>query len=351
MVNKSGFAISGENFVWTERGLLKVTELSPDDNIMGIDRVGKISWSSLTIVKTERSEILRITTDSNESLLAPKCEIFTVEGIRQASNVSIGDLVETANVPLEILETLDGKAMQSIRFDDHEIELDEKLSYVVGAQIKSKRKQERIIFDQIDTEKAYLLASLCSELRKTPGIGGRIFYVRGGKRIRFDSSIIAELCEEMWKTNNVAVEIRKSPASVMHAFVVGMLDMILQKNKAESPPTFFSTSAYNSELRRFMLNVMRLYGVIPARIRCISKRNGLTYFKCSINTSDLSKLGLKFIRAIKVPRTMRETKAISYSTARNISRFRDKIYYLSTPKPHWSPVIDLTPLHRHAFKR
>jgi len=137
LVSKSGFAISGDNFVWTERGLLKVTELSPDDNIMGINRVGKTSWSSITLVKTKKGKILRITTDSNESLLAPECEIFTVEGIRQASNVSIGDLVETANIPLEILETLDKKALQSIRFDDHKIELDEKYDRAVELVIQT----------------------------------------------------------------------------------------------------------------------------------------------------------------------------------------------------------------------
>jgi hypothetical protein len=350
MVDKSGFLVGGENFVWAERGLLKVNELHPNDNILGISREGKVSRSSLNIVKTRQGKIIRITTDSNESLLASDCEIFTVEGIRQASGVSIGDLVETANIPLEILETLDRKALQSIQFDEHEIKLDEKLGYVIGSQIRSKRFGHKVVFDKIDTEKAYFLATLCNDIRKTSGIGGKIFYVKGGKRIRVDSWILAQLCGAIWKTNKVSTEIRGSPAAVMRAFVAGILDMILQTNKAETPPTFFSTSAYESELRRFILNVLRLYGVIPVRVHCVPQQDGSTFLKCSINTSDLSKLGLRFIRAINIPPIPQEAKAISYSTVRNISRFRDTVFYLSAPEPHWSPIVDLTPLHRHTFK-
>jgi hypothetical protein len=348
---KSGFLVGGENFVRAERGLLRVAELSPDDNIVGISREGITSWSSVTIADfKENGNIMRITTDSSECLLAPNCEIFTVEGIKRVSGLSLGDLVETANIPFEILEMLEKKALRSIQFDDHEITLDEKLGYVLGAQIRSEGYRDRVVFDQIDTEKAYLLASLCDDIRKTSGIGGKIFYVRGGKRIRFDSWILAQLCEAIWKTNKIAIELRESPPRVMHAFVAGILDMILQRNKIETPPTFFSTKGYDGELRRFILNVLRLYGVIPARMHCVPQKDGAISFKCSINTSDLSKLGLRFIRAIKIPPTLQEAKAISYSAVRNISRFRDTAFCLSAPEPHWSPIVDLAPLHRHALE-
>lgn len=348
---KSGFLVSGENFVWAERGLLRVVELCPDDNIVGISPEGKTSWSSITIAGfKEKDGIMRITTDGNECLLAPNCEVFTVEGIEKASSLEVGDLVETANIPFEILEMLEKKALRSIQFDDHEITLDGKLGYVLGAQIRSERYRDRVVFNQIDSEKAYLLASLCNDIRKTSGIAGKIFYVQGGKRIRFDSWILAQLCKAMWKTNKVAIEIRESPPIVMHAFVAGILDMVLKSNKRETPPTFFSTTGYHGELRRFILNVLRLYGVIPVRMHCVPQQDGSIFFKCSINTSDLSKLGLRFIRAMEIPPTLQEAKAISYSAVRNISRFRDTTVYLTAPEPHWSPIVDLTPLHRHAFE-
>jgi hypothetical protein len=351
MDEKSGFLVSGENFVWAERGLLRVAELCLDDNIVGISREGKTSWSSITIPGfKEKDEIIRITTDSNECLLAPDCEVFTVEGIKKVSSLSVGDLVETANIPFEISETLDRNALQRVQCGDREIAIDEKLGYVLGTQIRSKRDPDKVVFDQIDTEKYYLLASLCDQIRKTLGVGGRISYVLPRRRIRFDSWILAQLCEAMWKTNKVAIELRESPPRVMHAFVAGILDMILQRNKTETPPTFFSTTGYHGELRRFILNVLRLHGVIPVRMRCVPQQDGSISFKCAINTSDLSKLGLRFIRTMEIPSTLQEAKAISYSTVRNISRFRDTTVYLSAPEPHWSPIVDLTPLHRHAFK-
>ncbi len=351
LTKKSGFLLSEKNFVWAERGLLRAAELCPNDDIVGFNGEGKTSWSSITIAGSQKKgEILRITTDSNECLLAPDCEVFTVGAIRKVSSLEVGDFIETANIPFEILEMLEKKALRSIQFDDHEITLDDKLGYVLGAQIRSERYRDRVVFDQIDTEKAYLLASLCNDIRKTSGIRGKIFYVQGGKRIRFDSWILAQLCDAMWKTNDVAIEIRESPPRVMHAFVAGILDMILQRNKAETPPTFFSTTGYHGELRRFILNVLRLYGVIPVRMRCVPQQDGSLSFRCSINTSDLSKLGLRFIRTMEILPTLQEAKAISYSTVRNISRFIDTTVHLSAPESHWSPIVDLTPLHRHAFE-
>lgn len=338
--------------MWAERGLIRVAELCPDDNIVGISREGKTSWSSIAIPGfKEKDRIIRITTDSNECLLAPDCEVFTVEGIKKVSSLSVGDLVETANIPFEILERLDMNPLQLVQCGDREIAIDEKLGYVLGTQIRSKRDPDKVVFDHLvlDTEKYYLLASLCNDIRKTSGIGGKISYVYARKRIRFDSWILVQLCEAIWKTKKVAIELRKSPPKVMHAFVAGILDMILQRNKIETPPTFFSTTGYHSDLRRFILNVLRLYGVIPIRTHCVPQQDGSISFKCSINTSDLSKLGLKFI-TMKIPPTLQEAKAISYSTVRNISRFRDTTVYLSAPEPHWSPIVDLAPLHRHAFE-
>jgi len=349
---KSGFLVSGENFVWAERGLLRVAELSSDSNIVGINHEGKTSWSSITIAGfKEKDGIMRITTDSNECLLAPDCEVFTaLEGIKKVSSLSVGDLLETANIPLEISETLDRNALQRVQCGDREIVIDEKLGYVLGTQIRS-RDPDKVVFDHLvlDAEEYYLLASLCNDIRKTSGIGGKISYVYARKRIRFDSWILVQLREAIWRTKKVAIELRESPPKVMHAFVAGILDMILQRNKTETPPTFFSTTGYHGELRRFILNVFRLYGVIPVRTRSVPQQDGSISFKCSINTSDLSKLGLRFI-TMKIPPTLQEAKAISYSTVRNISRFRDTTVYLSAPEPHWSPIVDLTPLHRHAFE-
>jgi hypothetical protein len=353
LAEKSGFIVSGQDFLWTERGLIRVAELCPDDSIVGIDREGKTSWSSIVILDLEKkSTIIRITTDSNECLLAPDCEVFTVEGIKKVADLSVGDVVETANIPIEILQKLDSNTLQVFEFADHEIAIDERLGYILGTQIRSKRYPDKVVFDHLllDGEKYYMLASICNDIRKTSGIGGKISYVYARRRIRFDSRLLAQLCEAIWKTKGIAIELRKSPPKVMHAFVVGILDTILQRNKIETPPTFFSTIEYQGELRRFILNVLRLYRVIPFRMHCVPQGDGSISFRCSINTSDLSKLGLKFI-TMEIPPTPPEGRSISFSVVRNMSRLRGTTIYLSVPEPHWSPIVDLTPLHRHAFEK
>jgi hypothetical protein len=348
MNDESGFLVGSESFVWTEKGLLKICEVSGDDKVLGIGSDGKHCWASLNLEKAKRGKVIRLTTDSSETLLSPNCEIYAIEGIRKVSAMTKGVIVETANIPSAVIEELAKRTPCSIQINECSIEINERLGYLMGAQIRAKRYYNKIVFDQIEIDKAYIVASICNDVRKFLG-GGKIYYVAGGKRVRFDSPILAEICGEVWKTNKILTEIRESPPVVMQSFVAGILDMILQKNSAESPPTFFSTSEADSELRRFMLNVFRLYGVIPARMNIALQQDGSISFRCSINTLDLAKLGLNFIKRIRIPLILQETKSISYSFVKDVSSFQGKIFYMSTQEPHWSPIVDLVPLHRHTL--
>ena len=346
MDGESGFLVGSESFVWTEKGLLKICEVSEKDKVLGIGPDGKHSWASLNFKKVKRGQVARLTTDSSETLLSPHSEIYSIEGIKKVSTVIKGLIVETANIPSDVLDKLAKKTLCSIQIGDYNIEINEKLGYLMGAQIRAKRYSDKVVFDQIEIDKAHIVASLCNDVKKSLG-GGKIYYVAGGKRVRFDSPLLARICGEMWRMKKIFTEIRESSSVVMHSFVAGILDMILQKNSAESPPTFFSTSEADSELRRFMLNVFRLSGVIPAKTRSVFQQDGSISFRCSINTLDLAKLGLNFIRGIRIPLIIQETKSISYSFLKDVSSFHGKIFQMSTQEPHWSPIVDLIPLHRH----
>jgi hypothetical protein len=348
MNGQSGFLVGSESFVWTERGLLKICELSTEDKILGIGPEGKHSWAFMNVKKTKQGQIARLTTDSNETLLSANCEIYTIEGIRKVSGIKSGAIIETANIPGAVVDKLAMNPVRSIQVCGCSVEINEKLGYLMGAQIRAKRYADRIVFDQIDINKAPLLASLCNDVRKSLG-GGKIYYVAGGKRVRFDSWLLAGICDEMWRTRKILIEIRESPPVVMHSFVAGILDMILQKNNADNPPTFFSTSEGESELRRFMLNIFRMFDVIPPKTHGIFQEDGSIFFRCSINTSDLAKLGLNFIRGLRIAAGLQEMKSISYSLIRNVSSFQGKVFHMLTQEPHWSPIVDLTPLHRHTL--
>lgn len=194
----------------------------------------------------------------------------------------------------------------------------------------------------------HVVASICSEVRKTFG-GDKIYYVAGGRRVRFDSTILASACKELWKDYNILFAIRHSRPSVILSFASGVLDMILQKNAHENPPSYFVTDGQVSELRRFLLNSIRLSGVIPAKMHTAAHQDESIFFRCSVNTADLARLGLNFIRGMTGREGLQEIKPISYSSVKHISSVQGKLLYLSTEEPHWSPIVDLLPLHRQMF--
>ena len=135
----------------------------------------------------------------------------------------------------------------------------------------------------------------------------------------------------------------------MTSFLCGTLDMILMKNSADNPPTFFSTIEEQTDFRRFLLNILRLSGVIPVRMRIVTRSEYENYFKCSVNPGDLARIGVNFLKGKITPNSIQETKTISYSSIRYISSRQGRVVYLTTNEPHWSPIVDLLPLHRHEF--
>jgi hypothetical protein len=348
MDGKSGFVVGSEGYVWTERGLLKVSEIR-DDIVLGIDCNGRHSWSNIHCIKTKKAKLIRLTTDSSETLLSNNSEIYTIDGIKRASNINNGVLLETANIPSDVFNKLNTEISSfAVRVGERTIEINEKISYLMGAQINAKRYSDKIVFDRLEVNKAHIVASFCDEVRKSIG-GGKIYYIGGGKRVRFDSAILASSCNDLWKSYNILYPIRHSRSVVIMSFISGVLDMILKTNNAENPPTYFATNEDQSEFRRFLLNGLRLSGVIPVRVHTAFHQDGSIYFKCSVNTADLAKVGLNFIRGFTVQTPSQEPKSISYSAVRHISSVQGKLSFISAEEPHWSPILDLLPLHRHAF--
>jgi len=339
-----GFLVGEESFVWTMRGLLKIRELD-GDSVLGIDSKGKPSWSALSRRRHGKGRILRITTDGSEALISKSSEVFTMSGIKKATSLVKGDILETYNIPREVRERLDAK----YKYVDSEvgpIKLNGKLGYILGTQIRSRKFENKVVIDGINPEHAYMLADLCHDALEEQYIGGKIYYVRRGTRVRIESRLLAELCSRI-SESGISLAIREAPSTTLREFLCGILDMMLYKNEAEIPPFYFITLAKHSELRRFIFNVLRLNGVIPVKTYVIRPKTGLTYIKTYINTSDLFTLGVRFVRSEKkvVPKKA-VIKPISYSSVRGISHFQGDTFYLYEPQLHWSPVLDLTPLHR-----
>jgi len=350
-LSQMGFLVGGESFVWSHRGLLKIKELKKDDLILGIDGEGRPHWAMIPngIRKYCRTRIFRITTDGNEILLSEGCEAFTIEGVKKASNISKGELLETFNIPEEICLILEGREAAYVMTDVGPITIKGKMAYLLGTQIKSRKYEHKVIIDGLNPGHAYVLAKLCSEALREQFIRGKIYYVAGGKKVRIDCDVLASICSNV-SEGNIPLSVRESNATALKEFLCGVLDVILYLDEAETPPTYFQTFGVQSELRRFIFNVLRLHGVIPAKTYVVHPFGGTTYMRTFVNVSDLSRLGLKFIRSKEAIREVKPPiKKMSYSTVRNVAEFNGVAYYFSQPKLHWSPIVDLAPLHRHAL--
>jgi len=344
-----GFLVGEESFLWTRRGLLKIRELEHADLVLGIDSKGKPSWSALSHRRHGKDQILRITTDGSEAVISVSSEVFTVSGIKRASNLVKGEILETYNIPRQVREMLDTKYKHA----DSEVgplKLDSKLGYILGTQIRSRKFKNKIVISGINPEHAYMLANLCHDTLREQYVNSKIYYTRGGKRVRIDSPILADICSGI-SESSIPLTIREAPSSTLQGFICGILDMILYRSEAEVPPFYFITLAKHSEFRRFIFNILRISGVIPAKTYVIRPKTGLAYFKTFINTSDLFRLGVKFVRSEKkVVRKKADFKPISYSSVRGMSQFRGDVFYLTEPQLHWSLVVDLVPLHRQVLK-
>jgi hypothetical protein len=347
---ETGFLLSGDSFVWTRRGLPKVSELKPGDVLLGI-KSGKPSWSIIPSVSKRQGldRLLRITTDGNEILVSKLCEVFTVSGVKRASELSVGEILETFNIPQEIQESMnDGKPV-FVESEVGPLRIDGKIAYILGTQVKSPKFEGKVIIRDLNPNHAYEVAKLCSEALKEQFIRHKIYYVAGGKKVRVDCNALAEACREITETN-IPRFIRESNTTVLRHFLTGVLDTIICLSEFEAPPTFFITLAKQSEFRRFIVNCLRLFGIIPTKTYVFHPSQGLKYVKTYVNPQDLCQLGLRFIRAKEGPRIVSQRgKAMSYCTIRDIAEFQGKLYSLLEPELHWSPIVDMAPLHRHVL--
>ncbi len=348
---RTGFLLSGEGFVWARQGLTKINELSPGDKLLGLES-GKPSWSILESVSKRPGldRLLRITTDGNEILISKDSEVFAVGGVKRASELTVGEIIETYNIPQETQELMnDGKPI-FVESEAGPLRIDSKIAYILGTQVRSQKFEDKVIIKDLSPNHAYEVAKLCSEALKEQFIPHKVYYLDGGKKVRVDCVPLAQACREITQTN-IPRFIRQSNTTVLRYFLIGILDTIICLNESEDPPTSFITLAKQSEFRRFVIDCLRLFGIIPIKTYVIHSSQGPAYVKTYANPKDLIQLGLKFIKVEDAPilTAIHEKDAMSYCIIRNISEFQGKLYFVPEPKLHWSLIADMAPLHRHAF--
>jgi hypothetical protein len=348
---ETGFLVSGDSFVWTPKGLTKITELKPRDKVLGL-KSGNPFWSIIDTVckKPGQSRLLRIATDGSEVLISKNSEVFTVSGVKKASELSIGQMLETYNIPQEIRESVNDGRPIFVQSEIGPLRIDSKIAYVLGTQVRSPKFEDKVIIRNIDPNHAYEIARLCSEALKEQFISHKIYYLGGGKKIRIDCEALAEACKRI-NEKNIPQFIRQSNTTVLKYFLMGVLDTILCVSEVEDPPTNFITQARNSEFRRFILDCLRVFNIIPIKSYIFHPSPALTYVKTYVNPQDLRQLGLKFIKVKEGPRQMvyDKRKTMSYCTIRGINEFQGKLFSVQQSELHWSLIVDMTPLHKQVI--
>jgi len=349
-MGETGFLLSTDSFVWTHQGLSKVSELKPRDELLGI-KSGKPSWSTINSLskKPGLEWLLRIITDGNEVLVSRLCELFTVSGVKRATDLSVGEILETFNIPQEIQESINNEKPVFVESEVGPFRIDPKVAYILGTQIKSPKIEGRVIIRGLYPNHAYEVARLCSEALKEQFIQHKIYYVEGGKKVRVDCNALAEACREITE-RTIPRFIRQSSAPVLRHFLAGVLDTMICLNESDDPPTFFITPVEQSELRRFIVGCLRLFGVIPSKTYVFHSSQGL-FVKTYVDPQALRQLGLRFIRAESGPKPVvsRKNTAMSYCIIRNLAELQGKLISFPEPELHWSPIVDLSPLHRHVL--
>lgn len=330
--------------------MLKMRELNATDSLLAIDEKGKPNWSTIGkgVRRFGRTKILQITTDVTEALLSEDCGIFTIDGMKKSTQISKGDLIETFNIPAETRLALENGKQNYVLTDIGPIVVRGKIAYILGTQVVSKKHEQIIEINCASPDHANLAAKLCSEALQEQFILGKVNYSQGERKVRVYCEILASICSTISRTN-IPLDMIKSSATSLREFVCGMLDTTLHYSGKENKPVHFDTSGDESELRRLVLNVLRLYNIMPINtdVTHTSEKSSLvrTYF----DLPALSRLGLKSVTNRQSIRTYVSTPRSSYSIVRDVTEIHDIAYQISLPYSHWSPVIDLMPLHRHVL--
>ena len=340
---KSGFIINAETFLWTERGLLKASEIRKEDLVLGLDRVGRPSWATLTS-SAMRSRLRRIITDCNDIMLGGSCGVFTVRGLKKASRVTEEDIIETANLPSGVHKKWDELPLPKIDTKYGTIIIDEKLAYLLGTQVNIPY-HNRMVFTDLNREGNRDMARLFSDTLREHGIWRKLLYSRWGTRVRFESRTFEKLSSHVWK-NNIPLFIRQSSPYILRQFLCGLLDMIIRIDEYEKPLLYFITPIHNSHLRRFVFNSLRLFNIIPVKTYVFHPKNNLPYAKTFVRYCDLKDLGLRFYKICEpVSKVDINLRPSGYSQVRDLSLFFSKASLLQTAKLHWSLIADLVPIY------
>lgn len=340
------YAVAPDSFILTRGGIKKARELNVGDSVLGI-QAGKPRFEELTEISSQSGERwVRILADRCESLVSARSSVFTLQGSTAASLIAREDTLEMMNLSSGImsdLETLPTRIIDT-RYD---ISLSPSLSYLLGTQLFAERFSDRVLVDETDPSVARELASEFNHTLGVCGIPHRIFLPRYGARIRIDSFRLARLVATfLGHAGNIPIEMRVSAPEVMRHFICGILDSSISESGHRQGEARIRTAMKDSEYRRFIFQVLRLYGAKSVSSRVHYPQDDLAYVDTYFQTVDLERLGLRFFRLHPKRDSDGDRQVLSYSKVVDVNMFRGSNTILEVPRTGWTLESDLILVQR-----
>ncbi len=340
------YAVAPDSFILTKGGIKKAYELTLGDALLGVEG-GRPRFREIANISSQAGERwVRILADSCESLVPTRSSIFTIRGPTAASQIAKDDILEMMNVPSGIMSELE-KLPTRVIDARYEIGLTPSLSYLLGTQLFAERFSDRVLVDKTDPS---VVRELAGEFKRTLGewkIPHRIYLPRYGGRLRIDSFRLARLVRGVLGNGyKVPSEIRLSTPEVMRHFVCGVLDSTISEPGHQQGEVRLRTSSMQSECRRFVFQVLRLYGAKSVSSRVYYPQNNMAYVDNYIQSTDLERLGLRFFR-IRPKKVIDEDRQVfSYTKVVNVNSFKGRNTILEIPGSGWTVESDLVLLQR-----
>jgi len=338
------YIVSSQSFILTKTGIKKAEELQLGDSILGVQG-GKIGFKELTSAAVQvAGQSVRILSDNSESQISSDSSIYTVQGATNVSTITSDSVLETLNIPTEVRKQISGLSTLQI---DEGTALPGSMAYLLGTQLLARRMSDRVVLDANSQVNARELALEFHKTLKELDISHKLYLPRYGTRVRIDSSKLCNIVKQFCGNNySIPLLLRLSSPDIMRQFACGILDANLGEKHDAKGEIQLRTLMNQSELRRFVLHVLRLYGIKPSHSIPHYPSNGLSFVDNYFQVKDLLRMGLRFFRISLRAENAEENVLLSYSKVRDIRRFMGRNVILEAMGSGWALAADLVLLSR-----
>lgn len=339
------FVLAADNFVWTKKGLFKISELTEGVSILGVLR-GDLHWyelSSKPMIKKNYA-VYHLIGNRNEVFLPKGEEIITKRAIKKISEITASDLIEFCPyLTPEILRDVEA------------IHLNQDLACLLG-----------MLTRRVSLSLDKIAIKTVSENETVLGhIGWRAIQIiqKHLNLIDFDyetetgplySFIVFEKNKEISKfikdfeslPGKVPPVIRKSEPRIMKAFLEGFLEVAINLQE-------FTLRAFphEEELRRFILNYLSLYH-LPVKVS-VSMFSNPHYVDFTLPKETVDFFILRSIKKLasiepRVP-SMKRKMGFRFPYSRILSCYLERKTISCFPEEimNWKPLVELIPMLPH----